>query len=57
MVVDLEATLDILKSVPVTLWMLSSVILLSTQLGPVNAVHEFTAHRMQQFDLYGIQYG
>ncbi|XP_064391028.1 BOS complex subunit ncln-like isoform X2 [Halichondria panicea] len=56
MVVDVEGAWDLLKGVPVTLWMLSSVMLLSA-LSPACAVHEFTAHRMQQFDLYGNQYG
>ena len=57
MFIDLEGALDLIKGVPVTLWMLSSVILLSAQISPVCAVHEFTAHRMQQFDLHGTQYG
>ncbi len=55
-VVDFEGAWDLLKGVPVTLWMLSSVMLLST-LSPACAMHELTAHRMQQFDLYGTQYG
>ncbi len=53
---DIEGAWDLLKGVPVTLWMLSSVIILGA-LSPASAVHEFTAHRMQQFDLYGTQYG
>ena len=56
MMIDVEGAWDLLKGVPVTLWMLSSVMLLSA-LSPACAVHEFTAHRMQQFDLYGNQYG
>lgn len=56
MVIDAEGTWDLVKGVPVTLWMLFSVILLSA-VSPTGAVHEFSAHRMQQFDLYGTQYG
>ena len=54
-----EQAMEILKSVPIPCWILASIVLLSAGLGPVPvaAVHEFTAHRMQHFDLYGVQYG
>ena len=54
---DLEGTFELLRGVPIPCWLLASVVLLSTHVGPVGAAHEFTAHRMQHFDLHGIQYG
>ena len=54
---DLEGTFELLRGVPIPCWLLASVVLLSTHVGPVGAVHEFTAHRMQHFDLHGTQYG
>lgn len=56
-----EETLEILRGVPVPwpCWLFASVVFLSFGLGPVPvaAVHEFTAHRMQHFDLHGVHYG
>lgn len=54
-----EETLEILKSVPVPFWLFTSFALFSFCLSPepVAAVHEFTAHRMQHFDLHGVHYG
>ena len=54
---DLEGTFELLRGVPIPCCLLASVVLLSTHVGPVGAVHEFTAHRMQHFDLHGTQYG
>lgn len=54
---DVEGTFELLRGVPIPCWLLASVVLLSTHVGPVGAVHEFTAHRMQHFDLHGNQYG
>ncbi len=55
----IEETLEILPSVPIPYWLLASVVFLSFGLSPVPvaAVHEFTAHRMQHFDLHGVHYG
>jgi len=58
MVGDVDGMImHLLKGIPATVWILSSILLMSAQLGPVQSVHEFTAYRMQQFDLYGSQYG
>lgn len=53
----MDGTLELLRGVPILCWLLASVVLLSTHVGPVGAVHEFTAHRMQHFDLHGSRYG
>lgn len=57
--IDFEGTFELLRGVPVPLWLVASVVLLSAHVGPVpvGAVHEFTAHRMQHFDLHGTHYG
>ncbi len=54
-----ESFLELLRSLPIPCWLLGSIIILSAGLGPVpaTAVHEFTAHRMQHFDMYGVRYG
>lgn len=54
-----EEALEILRSVPIPFWLVASVVFLSVGIGPdhVAAVHEFTAHRMQHFDLHGVRYG
>ena len=55
----LDEAVELLGSLPVPTWLLASVVLLSVGFGPVpaTAVHEFTAHRMQHFDLCGVHYG
>lgn len=57
MFVDADGALDLFRGLPVTLCVVSTVILLGVQIGPASAVHQFTAYRMQQFDLQGTQYG
>ena len=54
-----EETLEILRGVPASCWLLLPLVLLNFGLGPVpaSALHEFTAHRMQHFDLHGVRYG
>lgn len=54
-----EEALEILRGVPAPCWLIASILFLSFGLGPgpVSAVHEFTAHRMQHFDLHGVRYG
>lgn len=54
-----EETVDLLRGVPIPCWLVSSIVILSVCIGPVpvTAVHEFTAHRMQHFDLHGVRYG
>jgi len=54
-----DSFVELLRSLPIPCWLLCSIILLSAGLGPVpaTAVHEFTAHRMQHFDMYGVRYG
>ncbi len=54
---DMEGSWELLRSVPVPLCVLFSVIFLSAGVGPVGAVHEFTGYRMQHFDLHGVHYG
>ena len=58
MLLDFEGTFELLRGVPIPFWLVASVVLLSTHVSPpVGAVHEFTAHRMQHFDLHGVSYG
>ena len=58
MLLELEGSLEILiRGMSIPCWFFASVILLSTHFGPVVAVHDFTAHRMQHFDLHGVHYG
>ncbi len=54
-----EEALEILRGVPIPCWLFASIVFLSVGIGPapVTAVHEFSAHRMQHFDLHGIRYG
>lgn len=54
---DFEGTMELLRGIPIPCWLVASVVLLSTHVGPVGSVHEFTAYRMQQFDLHGAHYG
>lgn len=57
--VGIEEALEILRGVPVPCWLFLPAVFLSFGLGPVPvaALHEFTAHRMQHFDLHGVRYG
>lgn len=55
MLLDLEELL--LRGMCVPCWFFTSLVLLSAHLAPVMAVHDFTAHRMQHFDLHGVHYG
>ena len=54
-----EEILEILRSVPVPCCLFMSIVFLSVGIAPVpvTAVHEFTVHRMQHFDLHGVRYG
>ncbi len=54
-----EEAVEILRGIPSSCWLLVPVVFLSFSLGPdpAAALHEFTAHRMQQFDLQGVRYG
>ena len=54
-----EDVVGLLHTVPASLWLIVSVILLSASVGParVSAVHDFAAHRLQHFDLHGVGYG
>jgi hypothetical protein len=57
--VSLEDVVGLLHTVPATLWLIVTVILLSAGVGPekVGAVHDFAAYRLQHVDLHGIHYG
>ena len=57
MLFDLEDLWELLRGVPVPFWIVFSVIFLGAGVGPVGAVHDFTAYRMQHFDLHGLHYG
>ena len=50
-------TLEIIKSVPVPVWLFVSLICFSAQLGSVTGVHDFTVYRMQHLDFYGTPLG
>lgn len=54
-----EETLEILRGVPISCWLFLPLAFLNLGLGPAPAaaLHEFTAHRMQHFDLHGVRYG
>lgn len=56
---SVEDIVDIIHTVPATLWLIVTVILLSAGVGPleVGAVHDFAAYRLQHVDLHGIHYG
>ena len=57
--VGVEDAVNLLHTVPATLWLIISVIFLSAGVGTaeVAAVHEFAAYRLQQVDLHGAHYG
>lgn len=57
MVLNCEDAFEVLRGVPIFCWVLVSVVLLSADVRPAGAVHEFKAYRMQHFDLHGIHYG
>lgn len=55
----IEEAMEIIRGVPIPYWLFLPAVFLSFGLGPVPvaALHEFTAHRMQHFDLHGVRYG
>lgn len=57
--ISTEDVVSLLNTVPATLWLIVTVILLSAGVGPeqVGAVHDFAAYRLQHVDLHGVQYG
>ena len=57
MVLNCEDAFEVLRGVPIFCWVLVSVVLLSADVRPTGAVHEFKAYRMQHFDLHGMHYG
>ena len=57
MVLNCEDAFEVLRGIPIFCWVLVSVVLLSADVRPAGAVHEFKAYRMQHFDLHGIHYG
>ena len=57
MVLNCEDAIEVLRGVPIFCWVLVSVVVLSADVRPTGAVHEFKAYRMQHFDLHGVHYG
>ena len=57
--VPVEEVVDLVHTVPATLWLVATTILISAGVGPaeVGAVHDFAAYRLQHIDLHGIHYG
>ena len=46
--------LELVRAAPPPVWVLLPIVFLSAS---VHGVQDFAVHRMQQFDLHGVQYG
>lgn len=49
-----EDLLELVRSAPTPVWVLLPILFVSAS---VHGVQDFAVHRMQQFDLHGVQYG
>ena len=57
--VSIEDVVSLLHTIPATLWLIVTAILLTAGVGSkeVGAVHDFAAYRLQHVDLHGTHYG
>ena len=49
-----EDLLELVRAAPPPVWVLLPILFVSAS---VHGVQDFAVHRMQQFDLHGVQYG